>query len=326
MLFLAPMEGVTDSPMRELYSRHFPITHCVTEFLRITNNIPPRRIFFEHTPELKHDCKTIAGTPVIFQLLGGDPDRLAEAAQRAVQLGATAIDLNFGCPAKTVNKNDGGATLLKYPDRIFQIVKTVRSSLAKNISVSAKVRLGWDSIDPIYKIAETIELAGADWITIHARTRMQAYSPPVYYEPIAIVKKNSKIPVVANGDIWNLDDFKRCRDITGCEHYMLGRSVLANPSLLIHVAKELGIYKTNNVTDSSTKEFTDATSFVSLFDEFAKLSEPVSLGPHYTVKRLKQWAGYIHRRYNLENYDSLVRTNNIEEFLSIFNGKTGSNN
>jgi tRNA-dihydrouridine synthase C len=127
-LILAPMEGVTDAPMRSLLTESGSFTHAVSEFLRISENILPERVYLEYSPELKNQGRTPYGTPVIFQLLGGDPEKLAQSAKIAVNLGAVGIDLNFGCPAPTVNRHDGGATLLKYPERIFYCAGSKTSS------------------------------------------------------------------------------------------------------------------------------------------------------------------------------------------------------
>src|SRR5260221_12056323 len=102
-LMLAPMEGVTDAPMRALQGETVAFSFVVSEFLRISHSVPPKHVFFRHVPELRTGCRTQTGLPVQVQLLGGDPDRMAEAAVVAHDCGATAIDLNFGCPAKTVN-------------------------------------------------------------------------------------------------------------------------------------------------------------------------------------------------------------------------------
>src|SRR5262245_15914446 len=125
-LILAPMEGVTDAPMRAVQGSAGAFTFAVTEFLRVTQLVPPRRIFLDHMPELTDGCRTLTGLPVQLQLLGGDATRMAESAARAHELGATAIDINFGCPAKTVNRHDGGAALLRYPKRIREIVSAIR--------------------------------------------------------------------------------------------------------------------------------------------------------------------------------------------------------
>src|SRR5262249_48036181 len=147
----------------------------------------------------------------------------------------------FGCPAPTVNRNDGGATLLNHPCRIREIVSAVRSAVPKDIPVSAKIRLGWDSIDQVYENASMAAEGGASWLTIHARTRTQGYQPPVFYHPISVVRESLSIPVVANGDVFSLDDFLRCRDETGCMHFMIGRGALARPSLSYEIARELGL-------------------------------------------------------------------------------------
>src|SRR3954470_23925874 len=183
-LILAPMEGVTDAPMRALLSERGGFSFCVTEFLRVSQDVVPAKVFRASVPELlRNGCTTPSGLPVSVQLLGGDPGRLAESALVAVRAGALAIDLNFGCPAPTVNRHDGGATLLKHPQRIRAIVEAVRQALPPSIPVSAKLRLGWDSLDPVHENAEMAAQGGASWITIHARTKMQGYQPPVYWAP-----------------------------------------------------------------------------------------------------------------------------------------------
>ena len=197
-LFLAPMEGVTDYPMRTLLTELCPFTHCVTEFLRISQSVPPAKIFYRHALELKNNSHTATGVPVIFQLLGGDPEKLARAALIAAELGAPSIDLNFGCPAPTVNRHDGGATILKYPERIYSIVSCVRASLPASVPLSVKMRLGWDDPSTLLKNAMQAEKAGAAWVTVHARTKMQGYQPPVYWKYIGELQKALSIPVVAD--------------------------------------------------------------------------------------------------------------------------------
>src|SRR5262245_16499174 len=130
-LVLAPMEGVTDAPMRAFLSERGGLAFCVTEFVRVSHSVPGPRVFLGHVPELACGGRTPAGVPVQVQLLGGDPDRLAQAALNAVQAGARAVDLNFGCPVRTVNRHDGGAVLLNHPARIRAIVAAVRAALPR---------------------------------------------------------------------------------------------------------------------------------------------------------------------------------------------------
>ena len=124
-----------------------------------------------HVPELLHGGATAAGLPVQVQLLGGDPEKMARAALVCIEAGATAIDLNFGCPARCVNQHDGGAMLLQHPERLQNIVATVRAAVPAHIPVSAKLRLGWDDMRAMHVNAERAAAGGARCITIHARTK-----------------------------------------------------------------------------------------------------------------------------------------------------------
>ena len=155
---LAPMEGVVDGLMRQLLTAFNPFDYCVTEFVRVTDRKVPKHIFYKIAPELKQSGKTLSGIPVIIQLLGQNPDWMAENAVLATELGAPGIDLNFGCPAKTVNKSKGGAVLLKEPDTIFKIVSSVRNSITDTrIPVSAKVRLGFDDNSLFNEIIDAVK-------------------------------------------------------------------------------------------------------------------------------------------------------------------------
>ncbi|MCA9657477.1 MAG: tRNA-dihydrouridine synthase, partial [Myxococcales bacterium] len=132
-LALAPMDGVTDAVFRDLMTGLFGgrsgISLCVSEFVRVTQQPAPKKVLLRHCPELRTDGRTAAGVPVFVQILGGDPQPMAVTARRAAELGAPGIDINFGCPAKTVNNHDGGATLLKYPARLRGIVAAVRDAV-----------------------------------------------------------------------------------------------------------------------------------------------------------------------------------------------------
>jgi tRNA-dihydrouridine synthase C len=305
------MEGVTDSPMRALLTELGGFSFCVSEFLRVSQDVPPAKVFRAHVPELlTPGCVTPSGRPVVIQLLGGDPGKLAESAQVAVRAGARAIDLNFGCPAPTVNRHDGGATLLKFPERIRGIVEAVRGALPRQIPVSAKLRLGWDRLDPIHENAEMAAQGGASWVTIHARTKMQGYQPPAYWGPIGEVNRRLGIPVVANGDIWTLEDFRRCQDETGCEHYMLGRSAMANPWLAAEVSRVLGIG-----TAAADTRIRGLADWVPLLERFAELSRPVSGGTGYTARRIKQWLRMAGQRQSRRWLDEVKTFDTTEQIL-----------
>ncbi len=328
-LILAPMEGVTDAPMRALMSERGGFTFLVSEFMRISDSLPGARAFYDHMPELHHQALTPSGMPIQLQLLGGDAERLAQAAARACELGSPGIDLNFGCPAPTVNRHDGGATLLKYPERIEKIVRAVRTAVPAHLPVSAKLRLGWDDPRQIHLNAEKAALGGASWITIHGRTRMQGYQPPAYWKPIGEVRRRLGIPVVANGDIWTLDDLKRCQEETGGDHFMLGRSALADPDLPVRAARYLGLIPPAHRSDpalASEGIFPSSPSaWYPLLSRFAELSRPyvTDRGPNghdgYALRRIKQWARIRHVQHGLDWFEPAKRTQTLPELFSCLN-------
>jgi len=230
-LMLAPMEGVIDHTMRELLTSLGGIDRCVTEFVRVSERLLPPRVFRRLCPELDHGGTTASGVPVYVQLLGGQPQVLAENAARAAELGAPGIDLNFGCPAKTVNRSDGGSIILREPRRVHDITAAVRAAVPAQVPVTVKTRLGYEDQALFMDIVRGIDAAGATELTVHARTKRHGYRPPAYWEEIAAAREVVTLPVIANGEIWSPDDALRCRAISGCSDLMLGRGALCRPDL-----------------------------------------------------------------------------------------------
>ncbi|WP_305856096.1 tRNA dihydrouridine synthase [Balneatrix alpica] len=241
-LMLAPMEGLVDVILRDLLTRMGGVDTCVTEFIRVTDTLLPNRTYYRMCPELLQGARTAAGVPVWVQLLGSDPEALARNARRAAKLGAPVIDLNFGCPAKTVNRHCGGAALLVDPERIHRIVAAVRAAVPPQIPVTAKMRLGLQDRSLMFDNASAIESAGASLLTIHARTKVEGYRPPAYWEEIARIGERVQIPLVANGEVWTLEDYDRCRQQSGCVDVMLGRGLVSQPWLALQIrARQQGL-------------------------------------------------------------------------------------
>ena len=230
-IILAPMEGLADFWVRQALTDIGGYDWCVTEFVRVSGTLLPPKVFWRWCPELLQGARTRAGTPVHVQLLGSDPACMAENAARAAELGAPAIDLNFGCPAKTVNRHGGGAVLLDEPARVHAVVAAVRGAVPASIPVSAKMRLGNLDGELALDNALAIEAAGAAWLTVHGRTRSQGYRPPAYWDRIGHLRAALAIPVIANGEIWTRDDAERCRRESGCDALMLGRGAVSDPFL-----------------------------------------------------------------------------------------------
>jgi len=306
-LVLAPMDGITDAPMRALQGRSGAFTYAVSEFLRVSNGRLPAKVFRREVPELLNRSLTSTGLPVQVQILGGDPELMALSAISAVRAGTRAVDINFGCPAPTVNRNDGGATLLKFPHRIREVVAAVRAAVPAEIPVSAKLRLGWESIEDIHENAAMAAEGGAAWITLHARTRSQGYTPPVYWPKVGEVRRALDIPVVANGDIWTREDFLRCQDETGCRHYMIGRGALANPALPYQIARELGIGADRPMQ----------TDWIHLFQALVDHTIEATGGRPPSVARLKQWIKLAHRHGEFPHFDALKQAESLTEFFDL---------
>lgn len=298
------MEGVIDHAFRELYSSLGGYDEMVTEFLRVTDQVLPKKIFLKHSPELLNKSRSLAGTPVVFQLLGGQPHWVAENASLAAELGASQIDLNFGCPAATVNRHDGGAALLKNPSRVYEVTKACVDAVQDRAQISAKIRLGYDHKEDFLSIALAAEQAGAHRLTVHARTKREGYSKPAHWEYIALIREKLKIPVVANGEIWNLSDFKRCREVTGCEEFMLGRGAIANPFLATEI-----------------KQDSESTSWTKALQVFADhtLATSQTHPSGYAINRGKQWLRYMALTFPeaLDFFSQFKRVLSTEEMVAL---------
>jgi tRNA-dihydrouridine synthase C len=279
---LAPMEGVVDHLMRDMLTQVGGFDLCVTEFVRIVDQLMPKRVFYRICPELNNQGFTPNGVPVKVQLLGQHADWLAENAYRAVELGSHGVDLNFGCPAKTVNKSKGGAVLLREPETIYKIVSAVRQAVPEGQTVSAKMRLGFDDTSLAIANAQAIADAGADSLVIHARTKVDGYKPPAYWDWIAKIKQQVDIPIVANGEIWNENDGLDCQQQSQCENIMLGRGALAMPNLAQVIKNHQA-----HMPWEQVRALLVRYSGYELFGDKGK----------YYPNRVKQWLGYLSRQY-----------------------------
>lgn len=237
-LALAPMEGLVDVHMRTLLTRNNAFDYCVTEFLRITNQLLPERVFTRLCPEAHNNWQTPSGTPVHLQLLGGEPQPMAENACRGVELGAPVIDVNFGCPSKFVCNSVGGSILLKDPENLYRVLYAMRQAMPAHIPLTAKMRLGFDDKSLAIENAQAVEAAGASMLCIHARTKVEGYKPPAHWHWIAKIKQHVTMPIMANGEIWTVQDFLTCQQASTCNDIMLGRGAIATPDLALQIRKQ----------------------------------------------------------------------------------------
>ena len=287
-ILLAPMEGLLDFVLRDILTRAGGVDRCVSEFIRITDQLLPERVFTRIVPELLNGGRTLAGVPVRAQLLGSDPVCLAENAARLAALGPAGIDLNFGCPANIVNRHGGGAALLDEPATLAAIVAAVRRAVPSHMPVSAKMRLGFNDDSRAVECALAIASGGADELVVHARTKAQAYRPPAYWERIADIRAAVRIPVVANGEIWTVDDARRCRQASGCDMLMLGRGAVADPGLALAIK--------GSVHGATALPSIGWPQLVPLLAEFWRIV-CARLDARARAGRLKQWLNFLRRRF-----------------------------
>ncbi len=217
---LAPMDGFSDWPFRSLCSA-LGSAMSYTEFVRAEFIV---RAFEHMLPRFTYEETE---RPVVFQIYGDDPDELLKAALQVQELSPNIIDINLGCPAKTVANRGAGVGLMRAPLKVAHIFRNLSTAL--KVPLTGKIRLGWEDYRSYRLIASIIEENGGSAIAVHGRTKEQGYRGEADWEAIAEVKRTVKIPVIGNGDVRSVDDIERMKSYTGCEAVMIGRAAVGNP-------------------------------------------------------------------------------------------------
>jgi nifR3 family TIM-barrel protein len=226
---LAPMDGYSDWPFRSL-CRELGSAMSYTEFVQVEKILskskqPAKKLYYEEVER-----------PITFQLYGDNVEKIIEAAQRVQDWGPNIIDINMGCPAKSVSDRGAGVGMMKSPLKIARTFTKLSAKL--KVPLTGKIRLGWER-DKNYKlIARIVEECGGSLIAIHGRTKEQSYSGNANWDAIAEVKAVVKIPVIGNGDVKRVEDIEKIKRYTGCDAVMIGRSALANPWIFSRLDRE----------------------------------------------------------------------------------------
>ncbi|TLU76549.1 tRNA dihydrouridine(16) synthase DusC [Mannheimia varigena] len=282
-IILAPMQGVLDPFVRNLLTSVNEYDLCISEFVRVVDQKLPKKAFYRLAPELYQGGLTDSGTPVRVQILGQHPQWLAENAALAIELGSHGVDLNCGCPSKTVNGSNGGASLLKDPDLIYRATKAMREAVPNEQIVSVKVRLGWDSAEQCFEIADAAQQGGANEITVHGRTKSDGYrAERINWQAIGDIQQRLTIPVTANGEIWDFESAKNCQKITACNTLMIGRGALNTPNL-----SKVVKYNEPKMTWNEVLQ---------LLFKYVQMENQFDTG-FYHVARIKQWLRYLDKEY-----------------------------
>jgi tRNA-dihydrouridine synthase B len=228
-MVLAPMDGYSDWPFRSI-CRALGSAMSYTEFVKVEKILgrskePAKRLYYEE-----------AERPITFQIYGDDPDLILKAALRVQQLNPDIIDINMGCPAKSIADRGAGVGMMPTPLKIARTFRKLTAAL--KVPVTGKIRMGWDRNQNYKLIARIVEEQGGSLIAIHGRTKEQRYSGDANWEAIAEVKSLVKIPVIGSGDVRNVADIQRMKRYTNCDAVMIGRAAIANPWIFAGLDRE----------------------------------------------------------------------------------------
>lgn len=226
---LAPMDGYSDWPFRSI-CRQLGSAMSYSEFVN-ADDILNRPRFAAH--KFKFEA---AERPMVFQLYGESAARLLEAALRVQELGPDIIDINMGCPAKSVTHRGCGVGLMRTPQKVAEIFALLSHNLT--LPITGKMRLGWQENRNYLEIARAVEENGGALIAVHGRTKQQGYSGQADWDAIAEVKAAVKIPVIGNGDVKRVEDIARLKAHTGCDAVMIGRAAMQNPWIFARQNRE----------------------------------------------------------------------------------------
>ena len=226
---LAPMDGYSDWPFRSL-CRGLGSAMSYTEFVKVEKILsrskePAKRLYFEE-----------AERPITFQIYGDNPDLMLKAALKIEPLNPDIIDINMGCPAKSIADRGAGVGMMLTPEKVAETFKKLTAAL--KVPVTGKIRLGWDRNKNYKLIARIVEEEGGSLIAIHGRTKEQRYSGNADWDAIAEVKSMVKIPVIGSGDVKTVADIQRMKQHTDCDAVMIGRGAIANPWIFAGLDRE----------------------------------------------------------------------------------------
>ena len=278
-LFYAPMEGITDENYRNLILQNYPDWDFVaTDFLRIPSvGQYPDKHMIKHLGAKTYNTQKQKKT--IYQILTSESALTEYHVSRLHELGIEWLDINLGCPSKTVCKSKGGSYLLSDLPVLRQIIKEIRVNFPGIFT--AKIRVGFQDDENFESILKLLEDEGVDAVTIHARTRDQLYKGVANWSYVKRAVQIINIPVIGNGDIWTSEDIEKYFDYTGCHSVMLARSAMKSPWLAHY-------YKNNLTLDLEQKAF-EVNKFFNLFYEQVK---NLPLDEKFKARKLKAASRY----------------------------------
>ena len=295
---LAPMAGITDYVLRSLVRKYSQNCLLTTEMISSEALTQVKDVVITKRDE-DH-------TPISYQLSGHKPEMIAKCAKYLEQF-TDMIDINMGCPVNKVVKGNDGCALMRTPELASEIVKAVKAQV--NVPVSVKFRLGYTVSEMNYvEFGERMQEAGADFITIHGRTRNQMYAGHADWKKIAELKRAVDVPVFANGDVNSIESAERCLEESQADGVAIGRAAIGDPSLLYRIEHFL---QTGERLKAPTLDEKIADFKTHLDEEIALRGEDVGLKfvrkfyPFY-INGIKNAAKYRSKLVVMDNYDEII--------------------
>ncbi len=314
-VFLAPMAGITDLPMRKLVRSYGP-GNMVSEMVAI-NGLSRKNPKSYKIADVRAEAY-----PVIVQMVGGEPGLFAQSASFIAELGAASLDINMGCPVKKIVANNSGSYLMTDIDRASEIIKAVVKAV--ELPVSVKFRKGWDHAHVnVVEFAQMCEECGASWVTVHGRTRSDFYSGKADWEIIAAVKEAVKIPVIGNGDVNTPEAAKKMMEETKVDAVMVGRAALGAPWLISQIHDYLTTGKNPKPIAAGDVKQALLTHIKGLNEYYGeKLALPLSRKyVCWYSKSLREAKRFRERYVRINNWTDALRE--IEDFFSYAENENG---
>lgn len=299
-LQLAPMEGVGDSSFRQAIALIGGFDEAVRDFLRVPLNA--------HVKSLSkvYQADELFPIPLAAQIMGADGDLMAKMAQELVLKKALRIDINCGCPSNTVTGKSAGSSLLKEPNRLYLIAKSVVESVS--VPVTLKMRSGYEDTSLFQENLLAAQESGVKYITLHPRTKKDGYVAPANWELIRQAKSILKIPVVGNGDILTASDALKMLQTTGCDALMIGRASLINPFIFHQIRAEF----------SKKKFLPNLEMIIEYLKRYLEVF-PDSIPMKTRVNKLKQLLGFLFKNESLIEYRQKILVSSHETVESLLN-------
>lgn len=219
-LVLAPMDGYTDWPFRSI-CRELGSSISYTEFVKAEDVL-------QRPQYIKDKIRfTESERPVFFQVYGNSEDAILQASLILQEAGPDAIDINMGCPNRSIAGRGAGAGLMRTPVKVARIIKSLKKSL--DLPITAKIRLGWKDCQNGMLLSQIIEFFGGSLVAVHARSKEQGHEGRPDLKALAEIKSQLQIPVLGNGGIRQVEDIHKMITATGCDGVMIGRGAVRNP-------------------------------------------------------------------------------------------------